>query len=273
MGTVREVVTAGGGSGGAAATVYFSPPGMRLTTESGVPVSTSDRTAQGTLYWTPYLGGAATYYTGTVWATKVQSELSLSLTLTSDKNYDVFYNGTALSLSSAWTDDVTRANALATQDGVDVLSSDHTKLWIGTTRASGANVTADSSTTRYVWNTYHQVARRLNVVDTTSHTFTTNQEWRAGTQMRLQFVLGNASSVIEQFSQVRNPGSADVRQYTNLDGTTDGELGQIQNGTATYSNTSLWYPGLGFHYVTIKEESGSGTGTHDFGFNRAVIFN
>jgi len=129
-----------------AGTAVFSNPGGRLTTESGVPVSTSDRTAQGTLYYAIYKHNNIYTYSGSAWVAKTFSEISLSLTITSGKNYDVFINSaaTTLSLSAAWTNDTTRADALGTQDGTTVLSSDHTLLWLGTIRASGTNTTADS---------------------------------------------------------------------------------------------------------------------------------
>jgi len=255
---------------------------MRLTTESGVPVSTSNRSSQGTLYWTPFEGGVATYYTGSVWVTKVQSELSLSLTLTSGKNYDVFYNGTALSLSNAWTNDTTRADALGTQDGVIVLSSDHTKLWIGAIRASGANIIEDSTTKRFAGNIYNVVARKLSQDDATSHTLNnTTQEWRAGTAMRTEFILPMAGqSIIQDVAmRVAVPGAGipDSRLFANMDGVT-GLLGYMGNAypnfTFTMFNLEVWVPSIGYHYLTLTEqEAGAVTITIDFGYNRAMIFN
>jgi hypothetical protein len=80
----------------------------RLTTESGVGVSTSDRTSQSTIYFTPYLGNRVALYSGSAWAEYTLTERSLALSgLTSGKNYDVFlYNNSGtltLELSAAWT--------------------------------------------------------------------------------------------------------------------------------------------------------------------------
>lgn len=180
-------------------TVYFQNPGHRLTTETGVGVSTSDRTSQGTIYWTPYLSNTVTYYTGAAWATKTQTELSLALSVTSGKNYDVFYNGTAISLSSAWTDDTTRADALGTQDGVTVLNSDHSKLWIGTIRASGSNVTEDSSSKRFVWNCFNRAKRSLFRKESTATWTYTTSDYRVvnnDTNNRVEVLVGSANSEI-----------------------------------------------------------------------------
>lgn len=63
----------------------------RLTTETGVAVSTSDRTSQSTLYLTPYNGNKVSVYDGTRWVLYAMTERSLTLSgLTADKNYDVF---------------------------------------------------------------------------------------------------------------------------------------------------------------------------------------
>lgn len=152
-------------------------PGGRLTLTTGVPITTTDVTGAGTLYYTPYLHDKIRVWDGTRWVYKTFAESSLALTVTSGKNYDVFLDDDAatLSLSSAWTNDTTRADALGTQNGIVVLDSDHTKLWLGTIRASGTNTCEDSAggtTTqvggkRFLCNAYNDVPRPLRVIDTT----------------------------------------------------------------------------------------------------------
>lgn len=177
----------------------------RLTTESGVPISTSDRTAQGTLYWTPCTpdGGATTsglvgFYDGTRYVVRSLTELSLDLStaesggaIDSGENYDVFldYNGgtPALVIGPSWTNDSTRATALAKQGSLIVLTGDTDWRWVGTIRASGSGVTEDSAgggTTqvggkRYVWNANIQIPRPLRVKDTAdSWTYASGGGWR-----------------------------------------------------------------------------------------------
>lgn len=186
----------------------------RLTTESGVPVSTSDRTAQGTIYFTPYNGNTVALYTSGAWKLYTFTERSLALTVTSGKNYDVFLYDNAgtltLELSAAWTTDTARADAIATQDGIKVKSGASDRRLIGTIRASGANVTEDSGggvTTqvggkRFVWNLYNQVRRWLRVVDTTDNWTYNTDTWRVadGATAPLncfEWVTGDVASPVE----------------------------------------------------------------------------
>lgn len=177
-------------------------PGGRLTLTTAVPVTTADVTAAGTLFYTPYLHNRIRVYNGTDWVAKAFAEISLALTLTSGKNYDVFLDDDVLtlSLSAVWTNDTTRADALATQDSVTVLSSDHTKLWLGTIRASGSNTTEDSAVKRFVWNAYNRVARLLTKQDTTATwTYATNAWRQANTSAanQVEEVVGQSIDPIE----------------------------------------------------------------------------
>lgn len=174
----------------------------RLTTESGVAVSTSDRTSQGTIYFTPYLGNRITIYDGTRWKLYSFTERSLALTATSGKNYDVFiYDnaGTlALELSAAWTNDSTRADALTTQDGVYVKSGATTRRWLGTIRASGTNVVEDSEAKRFVWNAFNQQYRSVYKTETTDTWSYGTNTWRqanGSSSNQIEVVLGSASVV------------------------------------------------------------------------------
>lgn len=252
----------------------------RLTTESGVPVSTSDRTAQGTIYYTPFNGNVVTLFDGFGWRRYRFSELSLALTATSGKNYDVFVYDNAgtltLELSAAWTNDTTRADALALQDGIYVKSGTTTRRWLGTIRASGSNVTADSGggvTTqvggkRFVWNAYNRVEREIAVIDTTA-TWTYNganwQQADAASGNKVEYVCGAAIDAIDitAISTVAigntspahlgigvdsTTSAAGVRHAHNASSALDGVL------TATYRGI----PGLGYHVLYWLEAGYSG---------------
>lgn len=188
-------------------------PGGRLTLTTGTPLTTSDVTAAGTIYYTPYTHNLVRVYDGTRWLYKTFSEISLSLTVTSGSNYDVFLDDDAatLVLSSAWTNDTTRADALGTQDSVKVLNSDKTKLFLGTIRASGSNVTEDSLAKRFVWNNYNRLRRDMAVMETTaSWTYNTNS-WRNANNSaanRIQLVTGSAETGIEIGAWVSGYGNA-----------------------------------------------------------------
>lgn len=156
--------------------------GFRLTLTSGVPVTTSDVTSSSTLYCTPYVHNQISLYTGSAWVTRSSAQFSIALSgLTASRPYDVFcYDnaGTPTLELLAWTNDSTRATALAYQDGVLVKSGDATRRYLGSFFATGATATADRATSRFVWNYYNRVERPMSVVDaTTSWTYTT-ATWR-----------------------------------------------------------------------------------------------
>lgn len=279
-------------SGGAVATIFPSTIEGRLTTESGVPVSTSDRTSQGTLYFTPstasgvaQTNGNITLYNGSALVNKAFTELSLALTLTSGKNYDVFvdYNsGTPqLVLSAAWTDDTTRSDALGVQSGIVIKSGTAAYRWVGTIRASGANVTEDSGgitgTTqvggkRFVWNAYNQVPRSMKVIDTTdtwSYTTDTIRQANGATGNKVEYVTGAAgtllyATVVATVKLASNTRAA--KAGVGIDSTTTFS-GLIAEGAETSTGVAFAQlhgsyaaqPGLGYHYVSWNEKGADGT--------------
>lgn len=208
---------------------YLNIQGCRITTESGVPVSTSDRTSQGNLYLTPANGNLITLPTGVKnnWVTIPFDEQILGLTVTSGKNYDLFAyllgdSGFAYDLGTAWTDDTTRALAVELFNGYYVNSSAfvglvHGKtiptrrgLLVGTIRGSAANATEDSAggtTTqvggkRFVYSAFNQVERRIAVIDTADawpyRTGTWRQQNSGGgaNGNKVEYISGSAVSLV-----------------------------------------------------------------------------
>ena len=170
---IIEEISLGSGFSLISGVFTYSNPALaqgRLTFTSGSPIMTSTVSSAGTIYYTPYNGNLISLYNGTSWKTMSFSEISLSLTLTSGKNYDVFAydnSGTVtLELSSAWTNDTTRTDALTLQDGVYVKSGATTRKYLGTLRASGTNVscfiyggiaTGGTEAKLYLYNQYNQL--------------------------------------------------------------------------------------------------------------------
>lgn len=151
---------------------------FRPSLTSGVPVTTADVTAAGTIYMVPKTGNRIALYDGTNWNIRTSAEFSLALSgLTSGKPYDIFCydnSGTPTLEFLVWTNDTTRATALAYQDGVLVKSGDATRRYIGTFYTTGTATTEDSATKRFLYSYYHQVRRRLVRVETTVNwTYTT----------------------------------------------------------------------------------------------------
>lgn len=241
----------------------------RLTTETGVAVSTSDRTAQGTLYFTPYQGNRVAVYDGTRWNLYTFTELSLALTATSGKNYDVFLydnSGTlTLELSAAWASDTARTDALTTQDGVWVKSGATTRRYLGTIRASGTNTTEDSAAKRFVWNVQHRVARRLSYCDTTdSWSFNSVATWRqanSSAAAQVAWICGLAEDAVPVTLQANGDSytASGLKVAIGLDSvstaTTRGEFGTTEKMVVTIG----WVvpPALGYHYAAWLELSAS----------------
>jgi hypothetical protein len=139
----------------------------RLTLVSLDPAPAADQIGKSTVYFTPYKGNTIAVLNGSgAWELIAFTEISIVLSgLTSGKNYDLFVYDNAgtltLDLSAPWTNDTTRADALALVNGVRVKAADHTRRFLGTLRATGATTTEDSSVNRYLINYYNRVTARL----------------------------------------------------------------------------------------------------------------
>jgi hypothetical protein len=223
--------------------------GGRLTLESGVPISLTDQSAQGTLYFTPYNGNEITLYDGADWQHYTFSELSLSLSgYTASKNYDIwaYDSGGSVALdSTVWTDDTTRATALTTQDAIYVKTGDTGKRYLGTIRIKSASQCEDTRLERFVWNYYNRVDRQMYMKGSGSWSYSTNT-WRqanAQSTWEVRFVQGVVEDAVY--------GELLVTAWVNADGCSIG-LGLDANtphatsgGTCAYYNfagQSMWQP-------------------------------
>jgi hypothetical protein len=271
---------------GGDAAVYHNLPSicnLRLTLTTAVPVTTSDVTGAGTLYAALYKGNKVSLFDGTRWKVYMFTERSLALSLTSGKNYDVFLYDNAgtltLELSAAWTNDTTRADALALQDGVYVKSGATTRRYLGTIRASGTNTTEDSLLKRYVWNYYNRVPRPMSVIDTTNSWTYATAAWRYSNNSsanRLEYVVGlNEDRVVAHaLSQASTGSGIACSNGIGVDSSTANSAQQFiesSNPTAAGSGDLFaqyrGYPGIGFHFIAWIEYVRAGTATFagDFG--------
>lgn len=262
--------------GGSALTPLNGTVNGRLTTETGVPVSTSDRASQSTIFFTPYQGNRIALYDGSAaWEVLSFSELSLALSgLTSDKNYDVFvdYNaGTPqLVLSNAWTNATTRADALTLQDGVYVLSGATDHRYVGTIHTSGTTTTEDTLSKRFVWNLYNRTLRAMRAIDAANswtYTTATYRQANANAANQVEYVVGLSLDIIVANIHVM----ASVSSSTNpsvgvgLDSTTVNSAITFGSGiiTGQFGNVPAFYrgfPGIGYHAV-VWLEKGNAVGT------------
>jgi hypothetical protein len=248
----------------------------RLTTETGVSVSTSDRSAQTTLYLTPHDGDQIALYDGSAWAYFTVAEESLDISgCSATTPYDVFVvDDSGVTLEHvAWTNDTTRATAINdTTDGIWTKTGDATRRYVGTYYCNGAGETDDTENVRYVWNHHNRQPRkwRRDRADSTHFSSPTGVWRQAGgvTANRAQVVFGQPDGFA---TMTYNMGHYD---YTNnyvgigfgLDSTTTlagNTVSAWHIGSSIYFRTSAQYagaPGIGQHDLNLIEyKTGAGT--------------
>lgn len=251
---------------------------FRLTLTTGTPVTTSDVTGATTVYCTPYTGNSIALYDGTNWNIRTSAEFSLALgTLTSGKPYDVFcYDnaGTPTLEFLVWTDDTTRATALAYQDGVLVKSGTATRRYLGTFYTTATTTTEDSVSKRFLWNYYNRVNKTLFVTDATAtwnYTAPTVRQARASAANRVEVVVGvneDAVSADLQVTFANSSANVTVIAGFGLDSTTVFAADQLRAAARTQVAGTvcsafakfLGYVGVGKHYLAWLEYSAA-TGT------------
>jgi len=248
----------------------------RLTLTTAVPVTTADVSAA---------GNRIGLYDGTRWSVHAFTERSLALVATSGVNYDVFLwnNGGTLTLElTAWASDTARATAIVLQDGVYVKTGATTRRYLGTIRASGANVCEDSLTKRFVWNMYNRMPRVLRRLETTgswAYNVATYRQANAAPANQLEIVNG----LVEQPHEVDIKASmeAATNSFTAVgigqNSTSAVAAGCIQQ-TPRHSTTSTpipasaslrIFPALGYSFFAWLEWSTAVATTTWYGDNNA----
>lgn len=284
-------------SGNGETEIHLSNPlfGGRLSLSSTLPVPTSDLTAQGTLYYLPYNHDFLPIWDGNRWQMFDCSGLSgLSLSLTSGKNYDVFmrWNGGTplIALSSAWTNDTTRADALAVRDGISVLNSDNTYVHLGTIRASAANQCEDSEAKRFVSNLYNEVEYDDFRNDTTdSWTNSGNGTWAAvnsgNAAWKHEFVRCRSGKPITAFAHYATSAGGVITVAIDSTSTPDKTKSPYGSSNTNHTNVvSVFadYPSIGYHYIQALEttwtvasatsygDNGTNPGSNAVGYNAGL---
>lgn len=155
----------------------------RLTLTTATPVTTTDVTAATTVYLTPYCGNKIGLYDGSRWNLHTLTEISIAVPATTATMYDLFVydNAGTLTLEAvAWTNDTTRATAIAQQNGVDVKTGTLTKRLCGSFRTTASSgQTEDSRTRRYLSNRYNRKLRNMSAIEATDSWTYTSLTWRA----------------------------------------------------------------------------------------------
>lgn len=254
---------------------------FRLTLTTGVPVTPTDVTAAGTLFWTPYISNKIALYTGSRWVVMTSAQLSVAVPAVANQVYDVFvdYNdGTPQLVLLAWTNDTTRATALAEQDEVLVKTGDTQQRYVGTVRTATASQLNDSAAMRHVWNYYNRVPRSLQVLEATaSWTYTTatvrQANGAAGNQVDLVCGVQEVLMTLTLKAEGVNDGGAFISVGIGEDSTTtytDND-GSRKNGTDTFPIVAplVRYPAIGRHFYSWNEWSTAAGTTTWYGTNAA----
>ena len=253
---------------------------FRLSLTSTLPITTADVTAAGTLYCIPYKGNSISLYDGTNWIIDSSAEFNLSLTLTSGKPYDIFcYDSSGIPTLEVlvWTNDTTRATALAYQDGVLIKSGDATRRYLGSLYSSGTDITEDSEANRYLWNYYNRTERSMKSANETNSWNYTTLAWRqanANTANQLNFIIGVIEDPINALLLVSVVSDTSTGIFLGvgigLDSTTTPSTTHAIPGIASVTAdeympltaTYRGYPTIGRHYLAWLEKSvASGTTT------------
>ena len=140
-----------------------------------------------TLYLVPCKGNQVSFYTpGFGWNTYPISTganvptLNLN-SLNTAKCYDVFayWDGSYVQLTSlAWSSLTARATSLTFQDGVYTLSTDQSRLYLGTFSPASASQVNDQVAERGLWNYFNRVQKAVKLFDTTASWSYNNATWR-----------------------------------------------------------------------------------------------
>lgn len=263
-------------SGGGGGTVYWQQPsGLRLSLTTNTYVATTDVTGAATVYWTPIVSGGhgtVTCYNGSSLEQQSVTQKSIALgTLTSGKNYNVYWDcdGAALALGAAWTNDTTPSETIDDQNGAQVLSSDHTKLYLGVFRTTSTTATEDSAAKRFVWNAYNRVARQMTVVEATdswSYSTATIRQSNGNSANQLDYVTGSADTLVDVVAASLTVAGSSAFVGVGVDTTSaftvGGLFGQMASTAVGMSITAVWkgMPGLGRHFLSWNERAnGSAT--------------
>lgn len=265
---------------------------LRLTGTTGVPVTTSDVTGATSVYHTPKSGSGSGRIalplntTATLWGVVAIAEQTIPLgTITADKNYDVFVyvSGSTVAYELvAWTNDTTRATALAAHGGAWLKTGALNERYIGTLRTTSTTTTEDSKAKRFLWNESNRAKRFLSVVDTTNSwtwSSTTFHQANASASNQVAYVCGLVADSVRAVVYslfAHDAGGVLVSGGIGIDSTSTNSA-QIHGASAqTFAIGALSMyvgnPGIGYHYLAwLEAGAASGTTTWYGDANNALL--
>ena len=248
--------------------------GYRLTLTTNVPVTTSDVTAATTIYATPYKGYDISLYTGVAWQNFQPGQLSITNAgLAVNTVYDVCidYNaGTPQLTLTAWASNVARATALTYQNGVLVLTGTTTSRYLGSVLTDAATHFNDAASLRTTWNYYNRVNKYLFSSSNASWTYQSAviRQCNASTSFQVNFLFGVAEDSIYMSGnlQINQTSGSIYSMGFGLDTTTAFNQNATYNQMITVggnewssiSTSFILNPIIGYHYLSLNEQSTAG---------------
>jgi hypothetical protein len=259
----------------------------RLTLATGAPVA--DVSGATTLYYTPYKGTDIMLYSGTpgVWSYFQTPEISITNAgLAASTMYDVFafanVNTVVLELD-AWTNDTTRATALVYQDGVLCKTGALGRRYLGSLRTDAATHFNNTPTLRNVWNYYNRVQNFIYNSSAASWSYqnATIRQCNASASFQINFVQGVAEdsfqlqatlSYNQQAGSIYNIGFGIDTTTAFSQSSTYSQMTTITgNQWSTACIGFISTPQLGYHFLSLNEQSTAGTGTTVGNSTQAII--
>lgn len=278
--TVTHTINGAAGSNGADGRDGQVVPGGRLTLVTGDPLPTTDQLAKTTVYYTPYVHSFISIYDSAL-GLFVRRDFnaanpSVAVPATTNTPFDVFafWTGTAVGLETVnWTNDTTRATAIARLNGVFCKSTDATRIYLGTCRTTAvSDQCEDSLTKRFVMNEYNRKERPLQKALTGSgytYSATTVRQTNANTANKVEFMAGRPDVWLHiQSTQYLISNAAETASAAGcaLNSTTSrgGQAVQFSLGLAgagvLVGSSIREYPSERLNAVNAVE-NGAGTGT------------
>lgn len=246
--------------------------GGRLSLTSNLPITTSNVTGL-TVYFIPAVSptiGLYSNYTG--WISYPFDEISIELPSTASKNYDIFaeWNGSAVELSyEVWTDDSNRASAITRVDGIDVLSGESSKRYLGSARVHSDSLCYDTEQFRFLWNNDNQHQKTLYISDGSTHTYgvSTWRYWNDDSDNLVAFFSGKDTALMLNHYGDQNCATAGAVIRTGIDmdasSSPDVVLGNSGGGNFKGSVSLVDIVTKGYHYASMLEY-GNATYTCNF---------
>lgn len=294
----------------AAMAFLLATPGGRLCASTGTPVPDASVTAATSVFYTPHVHNRIALYDGTRWRAHVFAELSQTLAdatkspaaTVANTNYDLFVWNDAgtvrLSRGPAWASASTRGVGALTSE-LERYEGRHVNkvaitngpaarrgLYVGSIRTTGANQVEDSTSNRYVWNTYNRVPRHMGVSDATATWTYSTAAWRqanANTANLVNFLIGLSGDLVSAHLAASlniNTANHSGQVSIGLDSITAPAAGAnygIHTGSVTASHSvtvpAQYYgtPAIGSHYFAWLEYTASGTCTFTGGSYSSLL--